>query len=166
MPERGILRQARGPARCQGCRSWLIGGPAGGMLAAAARRRRSHAEGVRCIHTSSQAARYSCCCCSPPPLRRARCTCWRPRLQPKPSCMAGTRSMSCASTGRSIMPNRDWKSSATGMWCSTWTRSSTAPPMSSSHRPQHPSRYVLHWMVKSIPDEGASGGMIPFSVAQ
>ncbi len=29
-----------------------------------------------------------------------------------------------------------------------------------------PGRYVLHWIVKSVPDEGASEGMIPFSVAQ
>jgi methionine-rich copper-binding protein CopC len=29
-----------------------------------------------------------------------------------------------------------------------------------------PGRYVLHWIVKSAPDEGASEGMIPFSVAQ
>jgi hypothetical protein len=29
-----------------------------------------------------------------------------------------------------------------------------------------PGRYVLHWIVKSALDEGASEGMIPFSVAQ
>ena len=29
-----------------------------------------------------------------------------------------------------------------------------------------PGRYVLHWVVKSILDEGASEGMIPFSVSQ
>ena len=29
-----------------------------------------------------------------------------------------------------------------------------------------PGRYVLHWTVKSVPDEEASEGMIPFSVAQ
>jgi hypothetical protein len=29
-----------------------------------------------------------------------------------------------------------------------------------------PGRYVLHWIVKSVPDEGDSDGMIPFSVAQ
>jgi methionine-rich copper-binding protein CopC len=29
-----------------------------------------------------------------------------------------------------------------------------------------PGRYVLHWVVKSVPDQDASDGMIPFSVAQ
>ena len=29
-----------------------------------------------------------------------------------------------------------------------------------------PGHYVLHWIVKSVPDQDASEGMIPFSVAQ
>ena len=29
-----------------------------------------------------------------------------------------------------------------------------------------PGRYMLHWIVKSVPDGGVTDGMIPFSVAK
>jgi methionine-rich copper-binding protein CopC len=43
---------------------------------------------------------------------------------------------------------------------------SAADVLFASTSAPEPGHYVLHWMVKSMPDGDASDGMIPFSVAR